>query len=346
MTDEVFEVRPVTDFDSAKVDQFMRKFMNNHRADFLRDHGDWKHRGHANRYVVAHKSTGEMAGYFACTPIELLINDVPQSAVWLMDLFVLPEFRGRGLQRLTDAVGRELNDIQVAFPNPLASGIHRKHGWGVREDYRVVMLPLRPNELPHIERLTGWKRILARSAAIMAEPAFMAYRAWMRRQTGATKLTNPDADHMAAVFNSQNSTWVTVNRTSDYLRWRYLDCPHREQLSFYHYDNDIVMVTRTYNRRNGTRITRILDIFGNLANQNGVAMLIRAAVQEAIREKSAYITALVTNELWHRELKRQGFLLGTVSRFRWISRDPALMQAIENGPCHWCLADSDNDTLD
>ena len=69
------------------------------------------------------------------------IDGQTHQAHWLVNIIVDPAFRGRGLQRMMDQRLKEMCDLLLGFPNALAAKIHRKHGWGVREHHRTVLLP-------------------------------------------------------------------------------------------------------------------------------------------------------------------------------------------------------------
>ncbi len=74
--------------------------------------------------------------YCAVIPTAMRVAGERVDAAWWVDLVVDPDHRGRGLQRAFDEKVRAAAPLIVGFPNTLAAVIHRKHGWGVREDSR------------------------------------------------------------------------------------------------------------------------------------------------------------------------------------------------------------------
>jgi len=350
MAEHTYSIVNGQEVESEKLDHLMRCYFSAAKSDFLREYGDWRHRGNEHRYVVM-RDDGEIVGYFASIPVEVLLQGRPLPALWWMDLFVLPGYRGKGIQRLTDQAARQMAELHMGFPNHLAAIVHRKHGWGIRSDYRVVMLPLRPSQLPQMQQAGGRKRYAMRVAAWAFEPATRLHQRWLASHelTTARLVANPSAEFLANIFQRQDQNIFTTNRTSDYLRWRYLEAPYRGQMSFFtsgdEQDPVLAAVTRTF-IRHGVKIARILDIFGNLSDHVALSALLKRIIGEMVKQKAVYITAVVTYPKLLRVFRRNGFLLNTSVRFRWLSPDPEVMRIIGEVPGYWCFGDSDNDSID
>lgn len=350
MTNHTYTVVNGRDLSPEKLDGLMRRCFSTTKSDFLRDHGDWRHHGNEHRYVVV-QDDGEQVGYFASIPVEVLFQGEPRAALWWMDLFVPPEYRGRGIQRVTDQAARQMADLHLGFPNHVAAAIHQKHGWGVRSDYRVVMLPLQPTKLPHIREAAGWKSYARLAAAWALMPVAWGYRRWLAAQShlAARRVEDPTAEFLADVFRKQDHRILTTNRTADYLRWRYLESPHRQQLLFFTSGAEqapaLAAVTRSFMRQ-GVKIARILDVFGNLSDTVALTALLRRIVVEMSRQKAVYITAMVTRPELVPIFRAVGFVFSVSSRFRWFSPDPEEMRLMGETPGYWCLGDSDNDSID
>ena len=142
------------EIEAEKLDRFMRKCFSRRKSDFLRLFGEWRHRGDENRFVVLDEKS-DCVGYFASIPVEIRLGDKVYPARWWMDLYVPPEHRGKGIQRATDLRAKRQGSLHFGFPNHLAAKIHRKHGWKVRDDLKVRMLPLKVNQIPHLDNLKG-----------------------------------------------------------------------------------------------------------------------------------------------------------------------------------------------
>ena len=351
MMDTHYKLLTGLEVEADKLDRFMRCCFPTAKSDFLRDHGAWWHRGNEHRYVAVEEETGELAGYSAIIPVEVLVAGKEHSAIWSVDFYVPPEFRGRVIQRLIDQTISDVAALHIGFPNDIAAVIHKKHGWGVRSDYRVMMLPLKPLQVPHYRALRGWKRYLFRTAMGFLTPVAWVYTRWLaqRRITTVKAIEQPTAEFLAGIFQQQKHDLITINRTASHFQWRYLDAPYRDQLMFFVAGDDskpsLAAVIRIFVRRDVT-IARILDLFGDLEDRPGLSALLRFITVEMAKTGVVYIAAMVTRPELVSVFRLNGFIMSTSSRFCWRSTDPEIMSIIGENPGHWCLGDSDNDSID
>jgi hypothetical protein len=93
------------------------------------------------RFVALHGDV--VAGYRAMVPTVCLFEGQELPAVWARDLYVLPPFRGMGLQRLLDQQVTAASNLRMSFPNELGAKIYAKQGYGLRDITRL-RVPLRP----------------------------------------------------------------------------------------------------------------------------------------------------------------------------------------------------------
>lgn len=325
------------DVDSAALHAFLERSFGTSKADFLRRHGSWWYGGSENRLVI--ESAGTIAAYCGVKPVRCLVDGAARDALWWIDLVVAPEYRGRGLQTLFDHEVRERCDLLLGFPNELAARIHRKHGWGVREDLRAMLAPLRPLAVNAVRRARGGPR---RAAAWVAAPWAALWRRQLARHRprDVRRIDEPDVERWAELARRGSSGLATAERDEAYLLRRYLEAPYRDELAFYESGSVACVVRRL--ERDGRSEVRLLDLFGEL-DRHEVSDVVRCALGEAARAGSAQVTALAGGVWLARVYRRCGFLLAATARFCWSSGDSAVMEVLARGRHHWGLGDSDND---
>jgi hypothetical protein len=336
-----------TEIAPAILDQFLRTFFPSEKCDFLSRYGHWHHHGNQNRFLLL--KDGELAGYCATIPTRIHLDNRVVPAVWWIDLFIQDRFRGQKLQGHFDNKVREIADTLLGIPNPGAARIHKKHGWGVRGEYHVMLLPLYPPGIPALQHMYAWKGKVAKVAARLSMPVTWLYKQRVMRRdvASAWKVPHPDPELLARIFSSGACGWVTTNRDSAFFRWRYLDSPYLAEYAFFvagpsQQDLTVAAITRTL-QRGSSVVTRILDIFGDLDERLYLSSLLTLIIQNSISQGAVQITVAATNQQLLSVLKRKGFFPVAPFRFCWISHDPAIMRAIQDTQSHWCLADSDSD---
>jgi len=331
----------------ALLGDFLGKVYSPLKSAFLNDHGTWWHRSTADRLVV--QIEGQVVGYCAVIPVRAWIAGQVYPALWWVDLIIDPEYRGLGLQALFDRRVREMADLLLGFPNKLAAKIHRKHGWGVREDLQVLLLPLWLGQVKAVHNVKGARGKLIQGLARFFDPLAMVWRGRLlaQRSQRAWKMGALDTHVLSRVFNnarikSLNTTW----RDTPYFDWRYGAAPHPEEYSYYlvgttaaptHY-----LVARHITHSNGQRYSRILDVFGDFSDLVALQELLALAIQDAIFQGSGQLTLMSTCAELTTTAQRLGFLFSTSMGFCWRSNSPQLMAALA-GENYWTLADSDND---
>ena len=99
---------------------------------------------------------------------------------------------------------------------------------------------------------------------------------------------------------------MTTSRDDSFFQQRYLEAPDRKELVFYEAGPtpapSLALVARNHLRPEGP-VTRILDLFGDLSDQDGMKDLLKFAVKDAIDQGSCQVTGLNWSKtlapLWH-----------------------------------------------
>ena len=112
-----------------------------------------------------------------------------------------PPFRGRGIQSLLDQEVRKRYPLLLGFPNRTAAAIHRRHGWGVREDGRVYLLPLRPSRLRSVQKGRGLSVAARKAGAVCLSPAAALWRFRLGRfqPRSARRQDDPNPEKLAGI---------------------------------------------------------------------------------------------------------------------------------------------------
>jgi len=348
LSHEDYRVVSVDQLDEAKLDQFLRRVFGDVRGEFMHSYGSWWYHGNQNRLAVVRND--EIAAYCGLIPTKCLINAVEYPAKWWVDLVVAPEFRGRGLQTLLDREVREAGDLKLGFPNEVAAEIHRKHGWGIRDDCRFLMLPLVPPKMRAIRNATGTRGRFLRFAAQLVKPvtAIVRKRLGSYEPLTAREMESLDPELLASVYGKYRSKLgvITTSRDTDSILWRYHTSPYRSELVFYvagpPQSPDHYVVLRCV-RDKGVISARILDVFGDFGDTDGLRDILRLAVRDAVRRGACQIAALASEPRVYSTLRSIGFPITGKVRFCWHSKSQEIMESLATCKYHWTMADSDHD---
>jgi hypothetical protein len=329
------------------LEDFLCKVYPPRRSGFLNEHGAWWHRSKSNQLVI--QMEGLVAGYCAVIPTQTWIAGQVRQALWWIDIMIAPEFRGRGLQSHFDRRVQEMSPLLLGFPNELAAKIHRKHGWGVREDMPIMLLPLWPRMVKLVRNTSGWKGMGLHAGALALSPLASIYRLFLasQRVDKITKLDHPAPELLSEIFYRTKSVEInTTWRDPSYFAWRYGAVPVPQEYCYYlagdpasptHY-----LIARHITQADGVRYSRILDVFGDFTDLAALRQLLLRAVQDAIAHGSSQITLFAANPGLKAVAQNLGFLISVPVGFCWLSDSPEIMDALAHEN-YWTIADSDND---
>jgi hypothetical protein len=364
--------RHADEFGVDKVNRFLRQEYPASKAEFLEKYGTWFYRTDADRRVLV-RPDGTIVAHAGGIKLTCLLNGERQSMHWCIDMIVGREYRNSGYHRPLIHTLHNIPELALGFPNDMSRLFLRRAGWRMRPDGLRFSMPLSPVALAYLLRVqAGMRRprkVRRRSQKIMlrvqrvkdklaqlaafgvSEPYLRWRRARLANYTPVTarRITEPDADRLAGVFMRHNkpAQVMTMYRDADYLRWRYLESPFAAEMAYYvagpadaptH-----VLITRTAPFR-GLQITRILDLFGDLDDQDGMCDVIRLALSDTARAHRDLITTTAWLSSVIETFRALNFWEVEQLVFGWYSKHGSeMMDKVDHVAYHWVMGDSDAD---
>lgn len=330
--------------DANELQKFLARFYSQKKCLFLKEHGEWLHRGAHNRWVLI--VDGQIGGYCSLIPTQMLIKGKVTPAVWWVDLVIAPELRGKGLQTVFDQKIRSVNMLKLGFPNHIAAQIHAKHNWGVRNDLQVLVLPLRPFE--KYRRLKGLRGLALKTAALALTPFAQAFRLPLLYSASkqAYELLLPSAEMLTDCFlKTACKDVVTTYRDTNFFNQRYLTAPYRNELRFFAAGNvdspSHILIVRMF-KKGGCLEARILDLISNSQNKIAFQDLMKYALRKIAEAGAVQVAILVSEERLKLTLLHYGFLFRVQTRFCWLGT-PEQNVVLSNSNLILSFSDSDND---
>ena len=328
--------------DPSQVDALLDEAFGPAMRRFLIEHGDWMHGGPGGRFVAT--VDGVVAGYRGIIPTRCVLGADELSAVWGVNLYVRPPFRGMGLQRLLDQRLLEAAELRMSFPGELAAKIYAKQGYSIREDLWEWHMPLAP--IPYWRARRSSARMVARQAPAAARAGIFQVRTRNYHPRRTEMTDSPDLAVLEDIFrrNVHPGLAATVRDTA-FLRWRYVASPYRSELAFY--------LTSLHGRfthyaivRYGTSPSapaRILDVFGDFQDDEGLTDLMYAILRDGSHRQMSHAAVYVSSPELARAVRACRFFPINLHRFRWFAHDPKLHSDFQTAQLCWSLGDSDND---
>ncbi len=191
------------------------------RASFLNRHWRWLYRIDRDRpewSPLVATNRNEVVGHLGLIPVTLRRGRHECSAVWFVDLAVLPEHQGREIGTALARAAMPSCPVQLGFGNSRSMSLLEKCGWTIQQQTVALRLDLRPER--HPDWRTGRRKALA---AALGSIARIVSRA--RTTSQEEPVVSPAADLDDFTRREFGST-LHVQRSCDFLKWRITDHPH------------------------------------------------------------------------------------------------------------------------
>ncbi len=209
-------IRAANEVPPSTLEEFYER-MYPAKATFLKQNWRWLYRvgmfPSIPHPLVAMRGN-EVIGHAGLIPVKLRRNGEERTAIWFVDLGILPEHQRQGIgMRLTQAVMAAC-PLGLGLPNERSMGVLQKSGWEIRRHIRVFRLLLRPDRNPKFRRAPF--RFLGALAGLATRVV------WRARTLSSEELSiSPaTATQLSMFYNQAIGSVLHVPRSPSFLHWR------------------------------------------------------------------------------------------------------------------------------
>jgi hypothetical protein len=289
---------------------------------------------------------GKVIGHVAQIPVIIKRGDQEKLGAWAVDGGVLPAYRKSGLG------SRLMREWIVQFPICLGfctEALYRiliGQGWSPRRTTYALQLPFRPDRHPKLQK-GPWRaplQLAGYSWSLLAHVIAMArtFKHTKVREVhlSSSRLQNwPLLNHPEALQEP-----VHIPRTPEFLKWRLLDNPYREQYQILEsVDDDVAAVVRMF-QSGDLRRAQIVSLSGNIEDRGVLSRFLGSFVAWAT-DHHLDLIKLVSSDPFVVRTAHPWFPLKTALRFVsfcHLARDKQMMEETDH---LWELIDYDLDFL-
>jgi GNAT superfamily N-acetyltransferase len=259
------------------------------------------------------REPGRLLGQMAALRVRLWFGGREVQASWGNDYFVRVDAQGRGLGALLSNAWSDHEDVALALGlTPSSYPLFKKLGFVDVGPVPFFQKIMDPGEVA--------RRRIGRLAGTLAAPALAAL---LRLRLGAEPTAPADVEvrPVAAFGPEYDGLWerarasyvMCVRRDAGYLRWKYLECPHRRyDLVEARRGGELVgfAVSRGDDYK-GTRLGWIVDVFTDTRDEGAKDALIHALLFSFRAAGVARAQAYSLNVPLAATLRRHGFFPGS-----------------------------------
>jgi hypothetical protein len=342
------EIKNATEVREDALTDFYQE-MYPKRGEFLKKHWRWLYRvdqfSGAQPPLVA-LLDGNVIGHVAPIPIVLKKGRQEKLAAWGVDGGVLVPYRKSGIGFKLMEIWTQQYPIVLGFCTVALFRILVKQGWSPRMTTCSLQLPLRPDRHPRFQK------------GLCMAPLRLAGCGWnlfarlvtMARMEGCKKLKaiplspqrleNWDLLHHPKEFRDP----IHVARSADFMRWRLLNSPFREQYQILELgDSDVAAVVRTF-QSGGLRRAQIVAISGNASDRGTLYRFFGGIVAWAL-EQDVDLIKMINSDPEVVRVAQRWLPKKAVQRFVCYCHDAKDEEMMQSADHIWELIDYDFDFL-
>lgn len=305
------DIERFTPDDRKGIEQLHRRTLGNEAAERLRLHWDWARRNPANGVEPPYWVVREGPTLIAAsplTPVKVSVAGTEVAGTWSSDPLVVIERQRQGLggallrawdrgtgvalgAALSTATRAKLDELRWPKSQPLPCLVKPIS----RRALRIPTWPVAINRLVSAITLP-LVRVVSRSQPLKEEVEVVR-----RFDARADQLWDRLANRFA----------LSVRRDARYLNWKYAEPPHvRYSIALLSRGENVEgYVVYRHLREPQGRVTQIVDLMADPADERGIQTLAHFVDRQARLDDSDKIRCYVTNASLRRVLRRSGYFV-------------------------------------
>jgi hypothetical protein len=288
----------------------------------------------------------QVIAHVAQIPVYLRKGDQVRLGAWGVDGGVLNRYRGSGIGwQLMETWSRRYS-VGMGFCTEALFRILLKQGWSPRTTTHYLHLPFRPQRHPKFQK--GGRAVLAKLGGPiwnLWERLIITLRTgnWppLRRiPVSADRLERWSLLHHPREFQEP----LHVSRSPEFMSWRVLHCPFRDQYQILEMDGaDVAALARIY-QMGAFRRARIISIAGRVDESSAIDRFLGSLANWAMRQ-DVDILSMVSSDPAIVEWAGRWFPAKSRLRFAYICNDREGEEMLRGTDHIWELIDYDLDFL-
>ena len=244
-----------------------------HRHKILNKHWKWIYR---NKYLgfetLVLIKDQKVIGQAGLIPTKIQINKEILPAAWFVDFAILPEHQRKGYGTALTKEWMKISPNQITFCNNKSLKIFRSFGWNSNKNSKSIAKIIDP--IKFIYFLRNFKN---------------NYFSKFYKKNLSNKLDNIGLIKPYSIKNNykdlfesfkkrKNNFLGTVLRDEDWLNWRIMECPFRENIYFFEYKGSFAIVHVSINKN----VKRLNILYCYNLNDSNEEILIKLVYKWAL----------------------------------------------------------------
>tara|TARA_A100001015_G_scaffold197872_1_gene220722 strand:- start:1080 stop:2153 length:1074 start_codon:yes stop_codon:yes gene_type:complete len=284
----------------------------------------------------------KVVGHMAIIPFWLFLKEKKTLASWYTDMYVDPEFRGKGIAKAITYDLMKLTYIHFGFVgNDQSMGVFKNFNWiDGYEGYlhHFTFQPMNYSKFSKYSKKLKWIYYLINFVFKNISRTFYKFK---KKDNNTLSIQSLDEENIKTFIDVENvENLIKPIRDKEYLHWRFLNSPEKEKYKIFKENNNIAALIKERKDKENSWHLDIL-LINNFSESNKIISFLAKINLWAEKNNFAYVRMYVSNKNLSNKIKHNLLSITRSPRFFYYTKNKSYMDALKKCNFFWQLADSD-----
>ena len=265
-----YKINKISEISATQLSNFFRKAYHKRYKSLTSNWRWWYGTNHSEFEPLILSVDNKIIGQAGLLPVDIKIKEKAIKAIWFIDFFILPEFRGKGYGQILTKEWMKICPNQITFCNNQSLRVFKKFGWKNNKSAKRLIRPI--NSLKFLPIIKRFDFNLANKIL----------RYFIKRKFHRNTSLYPYkiSNNFKIILESfkikkitKNFEFAEIIRDEKWLTWRLMECPYSEDIHFFEYKNNFVLA-HIFSNNNIKRLNILYTYYTDQSQEDELLVLI------------------------------------------------------------------------
>tara|TARA_B100000963_G_C22603149_1_gene661236 strand:- start:207 stop:1238 length:1032 start_codon:yes stop_codon:yes gene_type:complete len=330
LTNSEITISNISKTDKIELGIFYKKIFPSRYKNLINNWKWWYRNNLNDKEPIILLNKKKVIGQAAFISSKVEVNNKKINTIWFQDYAVLPEYTGKGYGKLLCSEWMKICPDQMAICSPFSLRVLKKFNWKENYDTKRFVKPI---------NFTKFLPLIRNYDNKFLNNLFKNFIRFKDKKSDIKiyKMTK-NFDILEDAFSNRvenfKENYINIVRDEDWLKWRLLDCPYKDDIFFFQYKNNFTIV-HLYKSGNTKRLNIMYSFYTDTSQEAEILMLIiNWSIQNNVdfvwiiscdNELKKYFTNFLTKPLrlatWSQNKKNFNLFKNGISNLQGIDSD-------------------------
>ena len=292
--------------------------------------------------IAMSESEEKVVGHMGIIPFWLALEEKKILASWYTDMYVEPNYRGKGIAKAVTNDLMKLTDIYFGFVgNDQSMGVFKKFDWVDGHEGYLHHFTIQPMNYPKFSKYSRNLKWIYFLINCIFKYILTNFYKLKKNDNDILSAHSLDKENIETFIDIKNiNNLIKPIRDKEYLYWRFLNSPEKNKYKIFKERNNIAALVKERKDKQNSWHLDILLINDFSKIQDLISFLAKIILW-AEKNNFSYVRLFTSNKNLSKKIKSNLLSIVRNPRFFYYSKNKSYMDILKKRTFHWQLADSD-----